>query len=306
MITFVNTAYCWARNIESDGRPLDSNHGMTGVHVQLIHGFRNEIRDSYFHDARVINQGGGAYGIGPGTSSSNNLIENNISVRLNKPIVMNNSGGGNVVAYNYVDNAFSTSAPGWQENTIDGNHECFSHSDLFEGNWTTNIGSDSTHGNSGWHVFFRNYATGKNSAPPTADNNNIRAAGIDAWTREHTYVGNVYAGWTANGRPPVYQCTANGNCMGAEAIYRVGANASSYTDFDDGTALAHLFVNGNFDPVNNAVVWDPSLTRRDLPPSLYLTAKPGFFGSSPWPWVDPLGTTMVGTLPAKQRFDSLP
>jgi len=155
-------------------------------------------------------------------------------------------------------------------------------------------------------VFFRNYATGKNSAPPTADNNNIRAAGIDAWTREHTYVGNVYAGWTANGRPPVYQCTANGNCMGAEAIYRVGANASSYTDFDDGTALAHLFVNGNFDPVNNAVVWDPSLTRRDLPPSLYLTAKPGFFGSSPWPWVDPLGTTMVGTLPAKQRFDSLP
>ena len=306
MIIFVNTAYCWARDIESDGRPLDSNHGLTGAHVQMIHAFRNEIRDSYFHDATVINQGGGAYGIAPGTQSSNNLIENNISVRLNKPIVMNNSGGGNVIAYNYADNAFSTSAPGWQENTIDGNHECFSHSDLFEGNWTTNIGSDSTHGNSGWHVFFRNYATGKNSAPPTADNNNIRAAGIDAWTREHTYVGNVYAGWTANGRPPVYQCTANGNCMGAEAIYRVGANASSYTDFDDGTALAHLFVNGNFDPVNNAVVWDPSLTRRDLPPSLYLTAKPGFFGSSPWPWVDPLGTTMVGTLPAKQRFDSLP
>jgi hypothetical protein len=306
MIQMVNTAYCWIRNIESDGRPTDGNHGLTGAHVQMIHSFRSEIRDSYFHHATVINQGGGAYGIAPGTQSSNNLIENNISVFLNKPILMNNSGGGNVIAYNYADNAYSTSAPGWQENTIDGNHECFSHSDLFEGNWTTNIGSDSTHGNAGWHVFFRNYATGQNSAPPVPDNNNIRTSGIDAWSREHTYVGNVYAGWIANGRQPVYQCTANGNCMGAEAIFRVGANASSYTDFDDGTALAHLFVNGNFDPVNNTVVWAPSLTRRDLPPSLYLTAKPGFFGTSTWPWVDPLGSPMVNVLPAKQRYDAMP
>jgi hypothetical protein len=306
MIGMVNTAYCWVRNIESDGRPSDGNHGMTGAHIQLIHAFRSEIRDSYFHHATSINAGGGAYGIVPGTSSSNNLIENNIAVHLNKPISMNNSGGGNVIAYNYADNAYSVSAPGWQENTIDGNHESFSHSDLFEGNWTTNIGSDTTHGNAGWHVFFRNYATGKNSAPPVPDSNNIRTAGIDAWSREHTYVGNVYAGWVANGRQPVYQCTANGPCMGAEAIYRAGANAASYTDFDDGTAFAHLFVNGNFDPVNNAVVWDPSQPRRDLPPSLYLTAKPAFFGSQRWPFADPLGSPMVGVLPAKARYDAMP
>jgi hypothetical protein len=306
MIGMVNSAYCWIRNIESDGRPSDSNHGMTGAHVQLIHGFRNEIRDSYFHHATVINQGGGAYGLAPGTSSSNNLFENNISVFLNKPIIMNNSGGGNVIAYNYADNAYSTSAPGWQENTIDGNHECFSHSDLFEGNWTTNIGSDTTHGNAGWHVFFRNYATGRNSAPPTPDNNNIRAAGIDGWSREHTYVGNVFAGWVANGRQPVYQCTANGSCMGAEAIFRVGANVGSYTGFDDGTALARLFVNGNFDPVNNGIVWDPTMPRRNMPPSLYLTSKPAFFGSQQWPFADPQGSPMVGVLPAKARFDAMP
>jgi len=305
-IGFVNTAYCWAFNIESDGRPVDSNHGMTGAHIHLVHAFRNEIRDSYFHHATVINQGGGAYGISLANSSSNNLVENNIAVHLNKPILLNNSGGGNVIAYNYADNAYSTSAPGWQENSIDGNHEPFSHSDLFEGNWTPNIGSDTTHGNAGWHVFYRNYATGKNSAPPVADNNNIRTAGVDAWSREHTYVGNVYAGWVANGRQPVYQCTANSPCMGAEAIYRVGANAASYTDFDDGTAFAHLFVNGNFDPVNNGVVWDPTLPRRDLPASLYLTTKPAFFGAERWPFVDPLGTPMVGMLPAKKRYDAMP
>jgi hypothetical protein len=44
-----------------------------------------------------------------------------------------------------------------------------------------------------------------------------------------------------------------------------------------------------------------------LPDSLYLSAKPAFFGSNPWPWVDPSGSTpsgRVGTLPAKQRFDA--
>ncbi len=43
-----------------------------------------------------------------------------------------------------------------------------------------------------------------------------------------------------------------------------------------------------------------------LPDSLYLTAKPAFFGSLPWPWVDPNGTTKTYTLPAKARYDGVP
>ena len=36
---------------------------------------------------------------------------------------------------------------------------------------------------------------------------------------------------------------------------------------------------------------------------MYLSAKPAFFGASPWPWVDPLaGRTYV--LPAKARWDT--
>ena len=33
--------------------------------------------------------------------------------------------------------------------------------------------------------------------------------------------------------------------------------------------------------------------------------KPAFFGSNPWPWVDP-NTGAVQTLPAKARFDAMP
>ena len=40
-----------------------------------------------------------------------------------------------------------------------------------------------------------------------------------------------------------------------------------------------------------------------IPNSMYLTSKPAFFGSNPWPWVDPTtGTTY--TLPAKARYDA--
>jgi hypothetical protein len=38
------------------------------------------------------------------------------------------------------------------------------------------------------------------------------------------------------------------------------------------------------------------------PNSLYLTSAPAFFGTNPWPWVDPTtGTTY--TLPAKYCFE---
>jgi hypothetical protein len=44
---------------------------------------------------------------------------------------------------------------------------------------------------------------------------------------------------------------------------------------------------------------------QQLPPSLYLSSKPAFFGSNPWPWVDPTGGTKVFTLPARARFDAM-
>ena len=62
---------------------------------------------------------------------------------------------------------------------------------------------------------------------------------------------------------------------------------------------------GNFDYASNEVVWDPSLPQ-SLPPSLYLTSKPGFFGDHAWPWVtpeDPAHRTVV--LPARERFDAM-
>ena len=58
---------------------------------------------------------------------------------------------------------------------------------------------------------------------------------------------------------------------------------------------------GNYDFATNQVHWDSA--PQPIPDSLYLTGKPAFFGASPWPWVDPTGTTRLHTLPARARFD---
>lgn len=302
-IVLLNVAYAWVKGVESDGDPAGGG-GMTGVHIGLWHAYRCEIRGSYVHHARSIVPGGGAYGIAISHQSSENLVEDNIARYLNKPIVLAADGGGNVVAYNYVDDAFIANHASWQESAIDANHGAFSHHDLFEGNWATNLGSDSTHGNSGWHVFFRNYAPGMNSTVPRSAN--VRAVGVDGYNREHSFLGNVLLqpGLTLNGRAPVYESTSR-DTLPAAAVYRFGASSlgGPLERFDDGTALRLALRHGNYDSVTNQVIFDPRLPRR-LPPSLYLKAKPAFFGDAPWPFVDPEREPRVGVLPAKKRFEA--
>jgi hypothetical protein len=292
-IAFSYMSYAWAKNVEADGaRGGDSAHpGKDGYNIGLGRCYRCVIRDSYAHDSRDENPGGQAYGIAIGTGTSASLVENNISINNNKPLVSIASGGGNVIAYNYVDNAVIWSAPGWQESAIDDSHGAFTHHDLIEGNWTPNIGSDTTHGNSGWHVHFRNYATGRNSGGNVTGN--LRAVGSDAWTHDSAYVGNVLRGGN------VYE--TNPSSRNGTPIFALGNNFLYGGNWDNGYAKAHIFRDGNWDSVNGRTVWASGA--KTLPPSLYLTSKPAFFGSRTWPWVDPL-TGNVGTLPAKARYDA--
>ena len=291
-IAFSYMAYAWAKNVEADGSRSDAAHpGKDGANIGLGRCYRCEVRDSYVHDSRDENPGGQAYGIVIGAGTSASLVENNISINNNKPIVSISSGGGNVIAYNYVDRAHIWNAPGWQENGIDDCHGAFTHHDLVEGNWTPNLGADTTHGNSAWHTHFRNYASGRNSGETITGN--IRAVGVDGWTHDSAFVGNVLKGGT------VYQTTPSSR--NGTPIYQLGNNAQGIGgNWDNGFAAAHVYRDGNWDSVNGRVVWASGA--RTLPPSLYRTSKPAFFGAGAWPWVDPL-TGTVGTLPAKARYD---
>jgi hypothetical protein len=295
-VAFSYMAYAWAKNVEADGEHWqnDAAHpGKYGYNVGVGRSYRVEVRDSYVHGSADENPGGQAYGIVVGVGSSNCLVENNISVNNNKPIALNATGGGNVIAYNYVDQAVLWNSPGWQENGIDDCHANFSHHDLIEGNWTPNLGGDSTHGNSGWETHLRNYANGQNSLGG-GSSSNLRAVGMDGWTHDHAYLGNVLMGGK------VYEVTPSSR--NGDPIYRLGDNAGGVGGaFDDGYSLAHIYRDGNWDSVKRTVVW--AAGAHEIPASFYLTGKPAFFGANAWPWVDPEnGTTQ--TLPAKARFDA--
>jgi lysophospholipase L1-like esterase len=317
-----NVAFCWLKGVELDGNPGTDNvgsysnpGGMTGRNVNLFHAYRFEMRQCYVHHSRNISQGGGAYLVSISSYTSESLVEDNIILWGNKPVVGNMMGGGNVIAYNYVDNA-RTSHATWQEGAIDLNHQCFTHSALVEGNWATNLVSDTTHGNAGWHVFYRNYATGQNSDPlygeypytSAPDGSYRRAAGPDGLHRETTYVGNVLMAGTGTG---VYQVDhTTGAQMAAPAVWRIGWGTDGDGGaHDSGVALGLLYRHGNWDSVTGSVIWNETNPKHDLPDSLYLRSKPSFFGAAvDWPWVDPTAATAgtrVKTLPAKARFDAM-
>ena len=300
-VAFSYMAYAWAKGIEADGarwNPFNPAHpGKYGYNVGLGRCYRCVVRDSYAHGATDQNPGGQSYGIVVTVGSSNSLIENNISIQNNKPVVLSVTGGGNVIAYNYVDEAVLWNSPGWQENAIDDSHSAFTHHDLIEGNWTPNLGGDTTHGNSGWHTHLRNYANGANSSGGITGS--PRAVGMDGWTHFHAYIGNVLNGGT------VYQTTPTS--QSGRPIYELGNKTGNcgWGCWDNGYALAHIYRDGNWDNVTNGVVW--AAGARAIPPSFYLTSKPAFFGNYPWPWVEPTAATAAGrvmTLPAKARYDA--
>ena len=88
------------------------------------------------------------------------LIENGISVRANKVMVVRCSGAGSVVGYNYMDMGYISGNGSWHEIGLNGSHMVGPHHMLFEGNYAFNADSDKTHGNSIYFTFFRNQLRG--------------------------------------------------------------------------------------------------------------------------------------------------
>jgi hypothetical protein len=286
-ILMVYAADSWVRNVESN-----KAHGR---HIVLGSCHRCEVRDSYVHHAWNYNPGGSAYGISIQSQSSDCLIENNIVYYLNIPIVFEASGGGNVVAYNYVDDAILGYQPDWQMAAI-GTHCSYPHMELVEGNWVPHIAPDNVHGGSGHVTFFRNYVSGKHLTVETTANR--VAFDIEANNLFANVVGNVL--WRPDA-PGTYEGCDN------DIVYRLGGWWDKGRDpcAIDARVAQTLFRHGNFDYVTGGVVWHPAVAERAIPASLYLNEKPAFMGDRRWPPVDPLGEPVLASLPAKERFELL-
>ncbi len=295
-----NAAYSWIKNVESDYQD--------GASISIAASFRCIVRDSYVHSTQKPTPGGGGYGFSFSWYSADNLLENNISWNMNKVMVMRASGGGNVIAYNYMEDGWIDSSPVWVEVGLNASHMTTPHYELFEGNESFNFDGDNTWGNSVYITVFRNHLTAKRrSVAPLLliDAQNPRAIGLMEGHKWYSFVGNVLG--TPNQIPaPLNSYTYDAPFPWRDdpvGLWRLGYNPENWNAPPDVNVTGTVLRQGNYDYATNQVHWANG--PQQLPLSLYLTSKPAFFGSNPWPWVDPTGTPTLYTLPARARFDAM-
>jgi hypothetical protein len=301
---FEAAAYSWAKNVEMTQ--------WQGEGFAIDNSFRIEVRDSYIHQGSWPTPGGAGYAISLADGSAEVLIENNIILDANKVMVVRASGAGSVVGYNYADDGWISYNTLWVEVGINGSHMAGSHHMLFEGNYSFNWDNDNTHGNAAYHTIFRNVLSGQRR--DLTDSGNQRTAGIMSGGWWMSFVGNILgrsgqmSGWTytsasmncdTNGN----NCTGGGNTWTNQVIWEFGINAGHFEAFPDPKVLSTVIRDGNYDFLTNSQRWHNTPGGFALPNSLYLTAKPAFFGNNPWPWSDP-ATGAIYTLPAKARYDA--
>jgi hypothetical protein len=300
-----NCADCWIKHVE------DTWSG--GESLNIDESFQTEVRDSYFHDSSGgLSNDSGSYGIALSWYTSDSLIENNIIRDFDKVEVMRSAGGGNVFGYNYTDDGADLGGA-WTEDGLDGSHMTTPHYELFEGDQAPNADTDDVWGNAADITYFRNDLTGQNTDFPGVGP--IRGAGLTQYDFSFSFVGNVL------GTPAT---TASEFTDGYETINQYAANSVwtlCYQHVDNvpdgGKCLATVLRDGNYDYLTHETHWhgiggtgvNNGLTApadSTLPDSMYLSSKPAFFGSMPWPWVngaDP-SDPVPGRLPAKVRYDA--
>lgn len=299
---FFVAAYCWAKNIES--------RMSRGTSVNLDGAFRCEVRDSYIHTSANPNPGGEGYLLGLNYGAADNLVENCVIWNGNKVVVMRSTGGGNVLGYNYLQDAYGAGFPNWVETGLNATHMTTAHFELFEGNESFSLGSDDTWGNSVYITSFRNSFTGlrtnKVAGINLQDLGDRAAVKLTRFTRMYNCVGNVLgfpnmpllSGQTSF----VAEKTAAFNDESIIPMWKLGYTSSDETQPADPQVAATLLRVGNYDYVSKVT------STQTLANSLYLTQKPAFFGALAWPWVDTTATTdaaRVQILPAKARFNLL-
>jgi hypothetical protein len=249
--------------------------------VGLYHVDHVTVRDSYFYGSNQYAVGSTTYGVDLfGTADT--LIENNIFQHRTSPFVANGDQGS-VIAYNYsIDDYYSVS-PAWMQ-ASQYSHEGGNGMILQEGNEGIGIKGDIIHATSNLFTFFRNYMHGWEPGK-TAETSPVN---LYAYNRFWNFVGNVLG---EAGYHNAYEANSQ------TAIYRFGRDYSN-VPFDP-IAASTMMRWGNHDVVTGTkfnaaevpsglpLYGNPVPATQTLPASFYLSAKPSWWGSIPWPAIGP-------------------
>jgi hypothetical protein len=197
-------------------------------------------------------------------------------------------------------------------------------------NWFS--GSRAAHAPLNTYVYSSLTGGGTTCNFPYMDITGREAVDVQAYSFYHNFVGNVLgkSGQVLLSYPQALQTSCydgtedeflvedlnNDNDPDPFVMWRMGAyqasvnSTGSWTWLND--TISSQLRQGNFDWVTGAQTWYASPIGAfgpgngaavAIPNSMYLNSKPAFFGSNPWPWVNP-STGATSTFPAKARFDA--
>ncbi len=256
---------CWVRNVESN----NTAHW----HIELEDCSRCEVRECTVHDGWTAG-GDHDYGVGLFQYCCNNLVEDNLFYRCRHAMPMEYGGQGNVFGYNYsYDPINSDLGPGLTNelNTDylmgdELNHGGDMRFNLREGNVAATIRFDCALGGSDNNTVFRNLITRKGLVHTTVAN---FGSDIQRWNHSETLSGNVYMKL-----PPGIRCN----------LRRWGTNQDNASD-PDRLSESTTTIDGDCDLTTSVVEWASS--DHALRASYYLSSKPSWFGSLPWPAFGP-------------------
>lgn len=298
-ITFFNAVNSWLQNVRSI-RPVQK-------HVRLGWDMFITIRDSYFFSNQDHDNPGGAqhdsYAISCAHSSAL-LVENNVFHWITSPMV-NENCSGNVFGYNFSIND-QYGLGDWMQGSSY-NHDGGSSFFLWEANDGAGLTLDNYFGQAHFVTSFRNRWAGWEPQNAGLDNQTV-AAHIYARNRFANMIGNVLG---TGGYHTHYDDVATGptsksgsDCTHTVYAIGLGSNCanggSSPFPTNDVRTPTSLMRWGNYDTVNQAnrffssevPTTDPDYpntvpSSQNLPASFYLSAKPSWWGTMPWPAIGP-------------------
>jgi hypothetical protein len=246
-ISFAQCAYCWIKNVEATWS--------VGSDIDLTATFNNVVRDSFVHETPTADPGGNGYLSSINGGASENLFENNIFWYGNKEIAIRNAGGGNVVAYNYMDDSFGSTYPDQPEAGVNSGHLTTTSMTLLEGNYSQNFKGDTYWGNSIFITAFRNWLSSKRAGH----------APLGTYTYTDVNCTHHYGDWAGHdGQVAVsvqaYSFNQNfvGNVLGESGMALSGESSCSISAGDFATQITTTSQYNSTGPGNgnsNIVMW---------------------------------------------------
>jgi hypothetical protein len=273
-IYFFNAYNCWVKNVKSINA--------TRNHVWLFQTAASVVRDSYFYGTKSAATQ--SYGV-ESILASDNVVENNILQHITAPIISNGAVSGGVVAYNYLFDTYYSPAPDFML-ASNVSHGVGVAMTLHEGNDGLSFLQDRVHGTQNFITAFRNRFIGVEGGKTRSTSAII----VNAFDRFTNVVGNVLG-------TPGYHTQYEWNMSGSNvdrSVYVLGPGGDPLTaatmlrwaNYDTVTNTVQL--NPNEVPSGLAQYRNPVPSSGALPPSLYLSVKPSWWGNAvPWPAVGP-------------------